>query len=129
MYYVTDTHSLIWFLTEEYKKLGKSALEIYEEAEKRNLTIIIPSIVLAETLAICEKERIEVKFEDLLNKINDSLNYVIYDLDIEILKEVVKILKGHDLHDRIIVATAVLTKSKIITKDEKITKSKIVEII
>ncbi len=46
MDYVTDTHSLIWYFTED-PRLGKNALEVFEQTVEEDV-IIIPSIVLAE---------------------------------------------------------------------------------
>jgi predicted nucleic acid-binding protein len=47
--FVTDTHALLWYLTED-KQLGKKALKIFEKADKGEAEIIIPTTVLAEAL-------------------------------------------------------------------------------
>jgi len=43
MFYVTDTHSLIWFLTND-SRLGKKAKEIFERTDLGKNVIIIPTI-------------------------------------------------------------------------------------
>jgi len=46
MYYVTDTHSLIWYLTND-KRIGKKAYSMFNKADKREEIIVIPTIILA----------------------------------------------------------------------------------
>ncbi len=55
MIYVTDTHSFLWYLSED-KKLSKTAKSVFDEAEKGNATIVIPTIVLAESLHILDRK-------------------------------------------------------------------------
>ncbi len=126
--FISDTHSLIWYLTED-SKLGKKALKIFEASDSGKETIIIPTIVLAELLHICEKKKIGVKFNHILEKLKDSLNYVVYNLDFNIILKIKDLTKIPDLHDRIIVATARIIKAKVITKDTIIKKSNYVNII
>jgi len=70
-----------------------------------------------------------LEFKNILNKINESSNYLIYNLDMEIVLEIINLINLHDVHDRIIVATSNLNKAILITKDEKIIKSKSVTTI
>ena len=128
MYYVTDTHSLIWYLTED-KKLGKNALSIFNDADNGKAIIIVPTIVLAEIISICEKKRVELKIREVLDKIKNSLNYIPYNLDVETLEKVISIKNIPEIHDKIIVAISLLTNSKLITKDKEIVNSKLVEAI
>lgn len=128
MYYTTDTHSLIWYLTED-KKLSKKALAIFNEAEKGEAIIIIPAIVLAEMIYICEKKKSELKIKIVIDKIKYSLNYVPYNLNMEVLEKVIGIKGIPEIHDRIIAAIALITDSTLITKDEEIAQSGIVKTI
>ncbi len=128
MYYVTDTHSLIWYLAED-KKLGKKAFSLFEKADDGKATIIIPTIVLAEIISICEKKKVELRVKEIFGRIKDSLNYIPYNLDMETLESVITIKGVPEIHDKIIVATSLLTDSILITKDEEIINSGIVETI
>jgi len=128
--YLTDTHALLWYLTDD-ERLGERARETFVEADKGEATVIIPTIVLAESLFIVEKHKVDVKFRDILKKIQNSLNYVVYPLNITVVlkcqdKELKKI---SEIHDRIIVATAKLLNVKPITKDPEIQDSGIVECV
>lgn len=50
MYYVTDTHSLVWYFTSD-PRLSSKALSAFSEAE-RDGNIIVPAVVLAEIMFI-----------------------------------------------------------------------------
>jgi len=128
MLYVSDTHSLIWFLTDD-KRLGKKAKDIFEKADLGEVIVIIPSIVLAESVHICEKKRATIEFQTVLDKIKESANYINYNLDIKVVTEIANMTKPRDIHDRIIIATARMDKAKLISKDEAIIKSELVDTI
>src|SRR3989338_6806001 len=105
MYYVADTHSLIWYLSED-KRLGSNALQIFMMADKGEETIIIPTIVLAELIYICERKKAEVKIKAVFDMIKNSLNYLPYPLNVPVLEKSMVLKDFRDMHDRIIVATA-----------------------
>ncbi|MBI3036011.1 PIN domain-containing protein [Candidatus Woesearchaeota archaeon] len=128
MIYVTDTHSLIWFLTRD-PKLWKDALAAFRSADDGKSLMIIPSIAIAEIIYIIERKGVGIKFGDLLNKFEESINYVVYSLNLEVLIELEKFTKLNDIHDRIIVATAKICNSKLITIDKNIRNSGYVDII
>ena len=69
--YVTDTHGLIWFLTED-RKLGKKAEEIFLSADRGDATVVIPSIVLLEILHICEKQNAKLKFKQIFDMVQNA---------------------------------------------------------
>lgn len=123
--YVADTHALMWFLTED-DRLGKEAKKIFLKADRGETSIVIPTIVLAESLFIAEKNRVDVEFGTVLDRINEGLNYDVYSLDLGVILECQK-LRGFELHDRIIMATAKLLNAKVLSRDRKIRKSGIVE--
>ena len=128
MHYATDSHSLIWYLTED-KKLGKNALSIFTKADNGEITIIVPTIVLAEIIYICEKKKVELEIKRVVDKIKSSLNYLSYNLDIETLEAVISLKGIFEMHDRILVATAKLLNATLITKDEEIITSNVVRTI
>jgi len=128
MPYVLDTHALIWFLTSD-NKLGKKALELLRRADMGEETIIIPTVVLAEIFYICEKNKVALKFREILDKITNSSNYEVYDLNLNIILKLEELNKIRELHDRIIIATAVLTDSEIMTRDKNIRESNYVRVV
>lgn len=125
---VTDTHALLWYLAGD-KKLGKSAFLQLKEAEEGKIQLVIPTTVLLEILVITEKKRVRAGWTEILNKIFNFPDYVIYPIDAEVVFEVEKLNRKLELHDRIIAATAKLLQSPLLTLDPEITKYSEVEII
>jgi len=81
--------------------------------------------VLAECLYLVENKKIDLDFEDLLDKLEISRNLVPVSFNFQVLKLLAEIKLG-ELHDRIVVATAKILNAKLITKDKEIMESKIV---
>ena len=127
MHYVTDTHSLVWYFTDD-PRLSRKALEAFEETTREGL-IIVPSIVLAEIIYIAKKGKITVTFEQTLKKVEDYENFEIVALDVDVLIVVDKIEADLEMHDKIIVATALHSKATLITKDKPIKEAGIVSTI
>jgi len=121
--YVADTHALLWYLTDD-DRLSKDANLIFEETERGEHLIFVPTIVLVESLDVIEKKRVAYDFDLVLQSIQDNENYIIWDLDLEVVTKVVKIRNVPELHDRIIVAIARLCDAGLITKDGEITEAK-----
>ena len=128
MLYVADTHSLIWFLTND-TRLGKRAAEVFRQADRSNVIIVLPIIVLAEAMYICESKNAGIAFSDILKKLEFSTNYVVHNLDLSVLKKAHAITQLKEIHDRIIIATTQQINAKMITKDEEIVQSKSIETI
>ena len=128
MVYVLDTHALIWFLTSD-KRLGANVLNILRMADSGKETVILPTVVLAETLYLCEKKKVSLKFGEILGKIDERDNFIVYDLNFEVILKLEELRNIKELHDRVIVATALLTGSKILTKDKNIRESNYAEIV
>lgn len=128
MMYVTDTHSFVWFLTQN-SSLSKKAREIFKSVELGKDTIIIPIIVLLEILYICEKKKVGLEFDRVKEKLYSSKNYFVLELDFETLLEVENLKKLGSLHDRCIVAVAKTRNFPLISKDEEIKNSGYVEVI
>jgi len=125
--YVADTNALLWFLTDD-DRLGNEAKKIFIKSDDGETTIIVPPIVLAESLFIAEKHRVDVQFRTVLDRIDEGLNYDVYPLDLEVILRC-QGMRGFELHDRIIMATAKLLNAKLLSKDGKIRKSGIVECV
>ena len=124
MFYVTDTHALIWYIT---GKLPGRIDELFMQAEKGECIIFIPTIVLAECKYLVEHKKIELDFPELLRKIEIGKNFIHVPFDLRILKLMPDEIT--DIHDQIIIATAKLLNAKLITKDKQIQESKLVEVI
>lgn len=124
---VTDTHSLVWYFTED-PRLSKKAFDAFEGTVKSG-TVIVPAVVLAEIMFIAKKGRVTLTFEETLKKIEEYENFDIAPLDAEILTIADKIEADLEMHDKLIVATALYYEAALITKDELVSKSGVVSTI
>ena len=114
---LTDTHALLWWFTDS-PKISPKATDLFDQCEKGEITIFIPSIVVAEALSVFDKKRISFNFKKLFKQINDSENFVLVALDYPILQKMVDLKDIPELHDKIIVSTAMYLNLPIITKDK-----------
>ncbi len=128
MPYIADTHSLIWFLSGD-SQLSPKAKEIFEATERGEATIIVPILVLAEIMFLCERKRLQHLFSQLVATLQKGTNYFVYDLGLDIVLVAKDLLHLPDIHDRLIVATAKITQSPLITRDRVIKKSNYASII
>ena len=121
MDYITDTHSIVWYFTED-PRLSRHALEVFEKTVREEV-IIIPVVVLAEIMYISNKGKITLTFNETLQKINSYENFIVAPLDLEILKVAEKIKLNLEMHDKLIAATTLYYNASLITRDPLITKS------
>lgn len=122
MYYVTDTHSLLWYLADS-PQLSSRAKHIFELCDQGTATIVISAIVLLECIDILDKKKVPLKVDVLVSKIFEADNFVISEIDLSIILETIKLKQLKDMHDRIIVATAMIFNAPIVSKDREIKKS------
>lgn len=113
--YCFDTHTLIWYFRGR-KTLSKKAKLILDEAFNENLIAFIPSIVLLEAFHLSLKDRKFVfsKFIDFLR----GARFIIIPLEEDVLKTCFELPKKINIHDRIVMATAKMSGSRLVTKDK-----------
>ena len=128
-FYVTDTHPFLWYLVGDTRRLGPSAREAFDQAEAGRAVIIIPAIVLAESLHVSEKGRMKFKFERVLEMIESALNYRIYPLDLAAIRRASDLKGIGEIHDGITFATAKHLRLGLITDDQEVRTSGQVEIV
>lgn len=125
MIYVVDTHVLIWYFIGS-KRLKRELKEKIDEVRNAGGRLLVPTIVLAEALAIAEKGKVEFDFFAMYQLIKDESEFEIVSFTPEILEEVIRTTLP-EIHDRIIVATAKFYRAGILTKDKIILESGEVE--
>ena len=119
MYYVADTHAFLWYLTND-PRLGRKATRVFESADTGEISIIIPAIVLLECIDILDKKKVVFDFEAILSKIVHADNFILSAIDWGLILETNRTKGLKDLHDRVIIATAVLFDAGLISKDRVI---------
>lgn len=126
MIYVIDTHSLIWFL-EANKRLGKRAKSVLL---KPDAELVIPAIVLAESKFLFAKKRIGIDLDTIYRQVIAARNCTVYPLDEAVIAKMPTAL---EIHDALIVATALVIqeslgeKVAVITRDEVIVNAGIIK--
>ncbi len=131
--YVADTNSIIRFFRNFFnqpQKLSRRAQRIFEDAilpYNTDIRLSIPSVVFVELYEKWLKtEEVSAKFRyEVFQQISDSPNIEIKPIEKEVLECMTQIrdrLQNHDLHDKIIVASAIMLQCPIITADTVIRK-------
>jgi len=126
--YVTDSHSLIWYLLES-PRLSFNANEVFKAVEQGKANLLIPAIVIAEIIFIVQGDKVKADLDSLILQIQKSSNFHISSLGLDeliCLKEQTEI---REMHDRLIVCEAILHKAKVITKDKEIRDSGAVAVV
>jgi len=114
--YVADAHALGWYFTDD-SRLGQEAAQLFNRSERGECIVLIPTIVLAELFHISRKRRILLDFAELLQRVEESGNFVVTELDLVTIRKLPEVHALGELHDQIIVATALLYEAKVLTKN------------
>jgi PIN domain nuclease of toxin-antitoxin system len=126
--HVLDTHSLVWFLEASPRLSVRARTAISDPSSQ----LVIPSIVLVEITFLYAKKRIATSVAEIRRHLLAASNSVVYPLDEQV---VALVPTGLEIHDAIVVATALLYRdvlrqeANVITKDEAIRDSGLVEVL
>lgn len=128
--YLTDTHSLLWFTLNKHSSLSNKALVAFESAVKGESFIYIPIIVLWEAAILEQKQRIRLNngFLDWANAILKTKSFGIAPLEPEIIAIGTGFNFNQDPFDEMIAAFASQMDLPLITRDNAITTSGLVEV-
>ena len=108
MKYVIDTHALVWFL-EDNSRLGENAKNILSDTSSQ---LVLPAIALAEATWIVERGKTSIpSVESLLHALVRDPRLFIYPLDRATVERSVGLFQINEMHDRQIVATALVLES------------------
>lgn len=126
---VTDTHALVWHMTED-SQLSKRAKRAFEKADASDDYIVVPCIIFFELLYLIEKkeekkEQFAVDFDRFIAMVSLSENYKIEPLCLPIIEQCKNIprKKVKDPWDRLIGATSIHLNFPLITGDKKLRKA------
>ena len=104
--YVIDTHALAWYLDDD-PRLGSQAEAVLDNSDVR---VIIPAIVLAEIKYLAHKGRLTQSLDEVLRVIGSDPRCTIYPIDLSVVS---KAPLGLDIHDSLIVGTALVQREAI----------------
>lgn len=127
MQYLADTVAIIRHFA-SVGKIGKAAKSILQDADNGKNKILISIISMVEILYLSERNRIPLNLEEARRKFLRLDNYDIVDLDLGIV-ETARTVQGLELHDRLIVSTALSLNLPILTSDQIISNSGQIDVI
>ena len=127
MQYLADTVAVIRHFA-SVGKIGKAAKSILQDADNGKNKILISIISMVEILYLSERNRIPLNLKEVKRKLLHLDNYEIIDLDLDIV-ETAKAVQGLELHDRLIVSTALSLNVPVLTSDQIISDSGQVDVI
>ena len=126
---VTDTHALLWHLYLP-SRLGAAARAAFAETDAGRNRIYIPALVVAESLMVVQKGRLEgVELETLVAHLGAAFrsdNYVLSDLEARMVLDSHPFAVIPDIFDRLIVVEAVSRGLSLLTRDPVIRDSGLV---
>ncbi|MFN6572590.1 twitching motility protein PilT [Nostoc minutum NIES-26] len=119
---VDDTHALIWYL-EDSPRLSPAANQAFEQCDRGEIIIYIPTICLVEIVYLQEKGRISADMKLQLDTalIAGTSGLILSNLTDEIVAALATIPRDSvpDMPDRIIAATAKHLGLPLISRDSK----------
>lgn len=129
--FVLDTHALVWYL-EGSARLSSAAKSIMDDPASE---MILPAIALAEAVHIVDKGHTSIlNSTDLMNDVVSEQRIRVQPLTLEIIQESLNAGLVKEMHDRLIVATALYEQKmghqvSLVTKDTNIVSSGLVPIV
>jgi PIN domain nuclease of toxin-antitoxin system len=126
--YVLDAHTIIWHI-DGSPQLTAAAQAVMDD---RGARLVVPTIVLAEIVHLHGRGRIRVSPAQVTALLTQRPNATVRPLDQAVLA---LMPAGLEMHDAIIVATAMLVAARgsepvrVITRDRQITASGLVDVL
>jgi PIN domain nuclease of toxin-antitoxin system len=126
--YITDTHSLLWYLGGS-PLLGANARSAFDEAAAGSGQVSVPAIVLAELIMLVEKRRRAVDAASIFAAVQAAPGFRFTSLTPQTALRIQSLTTLPDIHDRLIVAEAIETGATLITRDQAVTASGLVPVV
>ncbi len=128
--YVTDTHGFVYYSLKKKGRLGPKARRLYERAEAGKSLIYVPSIVLWEVALLAVEGDVEIpeRFDHWCRRVEGSSGFAIQALewmDVDGARG----LPFPDPYDCLIAGTALRLAMPLITKDETICDSGLLDVV
>ncbi|TFG25872.1 MAG: PIN domain-containing protein [Promethearchaeota archaeon] len=117
---VVDAQVLFYFHY-TYQKVPPMLQELKKKVIDGKLTVIVPTIAIAELLWKMRKIGKINEVREAINRWEKSENIIIDDFNLEIIKLMLENIESHELHDEIIAMTCKKYNTNIIySKDDKL---------
>ena len=127
--WVLDTNALlrILFSPSDLTRLGRAIVEL---AQEYMAVLVIPALALVELeYELRRRKQVAVAFDRVLDDIEAADYLRVEPLGVDQLRAMPRLLHIPEMHDRIIVAHAVTNDAPLMTCDQVIRDSKVVETV
>lgn len=114
---VADTHAIVWHLSAP-RRLGSGARRAFAQADEGRWLCCVPAIALVEVGLLNERRRIDVGAGEVLRAIGGRPGYAVLALDAEQALEFAGLVGIRDPVDRMVLAAARATRSRLLSVDE-----------
>jgi PIN domain nuclease of toxin-antitoxin system len=130
---VADTHAVIWYFARFFNQQNLNSdgvNDVFHQVLNKpltNLRLVIPSVVFLEIFdKFCRTENDAARiYYECFVPLETCPNVEIRELDKEVIEMVINLegeLKGHEVNDKIVVATSAVLNCVLLTKDPVIQK-------
>ncbi len=129
--FVVDAHAVVWYL-ESNPRLGRDAKVALDASSNR---FVLPCIALAEAAYVVERGRSRIpSVQSLFGDVQADARFEIYPLTADIVARSFSVTAIPELHDRLIVGTALHLLAlgrqvALITRDAEILRSGLVPVV
>lgn len=117
MTFVADTHALVWHLMDE-KRLGRAARRAFHSADRGQAVCYVPAVAFVEIALLYEKGRLRSGPAQVAEAIAAHEGYAILPLDLEQALGFAALPAVRDPMDRLVLAAARATSSRLLSADE-----------
>jgi PIN domain nuclease of toxin-antitoxin system len=114
---VADTHAIVWHLTDP-ARLGRGARRAFAAIDAGRWLCQVPVITLVEVWLLHERGRLRIGAAQLLDALTGHPGYAILSLDVAQAIEFGALPRVKDPLDRLILAAARATRSRLISADQ-----------
>lgn len=114
---VADAHAVVWHLTAP-RKLGAAARRALAAADEGRWLCCVPAIALVEIALLHERGRVGIGVDEVLRALAGHTGYAVLALDAEQTVEFAALAGVKDPMDRLVLAAARATRSRLVSSDE-----------
>jgi PIN domain nuclease of toxin-antitoxin system len=127
--FVTDTHPLWWYATGQLRKLSPRAMRAFQMADQDRGLIYVPAVVLWEISLLLKlgRLRVEQPFRVWMELLLAKRGFDLAPLDPSVIAASLDLGAIADPFDAAVVATALTRDLPLITRDERITRARVVD--
>lgn len=128
--FVTDTHPLVWYLAEDFKKLPKKVKRKFDDTIEGRGLVWVPTAVILELSLLIKSNRISfsVPLHELVESRFYSQSIEVLQMELRDIFEAQQMTFSTDLFDTLIVASAKRMELPLITADSVLHKARPCEI-